>query len=77
MVLGKWAGDESGYIGEARAGGGIYYDTSSEVWNTIGHGLSEQAAKDLGWGVNENFLQTQMERGVDRIDYGVEGTGFS
>ncbi|MDT5089159.1 MAG: hypothetical protein QOG47_1866 [Mycobacterium sp.] len=77
VVLGKWAGDESGYIGEARGRGGIYYDTSSEVWNNIGHGLSEQAANDLGWEVNENFLRTQMERGVDRIDYVTEGTRFN
>ncbi len=77
VVLGKWGGDEGGYIGEARGHGGIYYDTSSEVWDNIGHGLSEQAAIDIGWEVNENFLRTQMERGVDRIDYVTEGTRFN
>jgi uncharacterized protein YukE len=77
VVLGKWAGDESGYIGEARGRGGIYYDTSSEVWNNIGHGLSKTDANDLGWEVNEHFLRTQMENGIGRIDYVVEGTNFS
>ena len=77
VVLGKWGGDESGYIGEARGRGGIYYDTSSEVWDNIGHGLSGQAANDLGWEVNESFLRTQMERGVERIDYVTEGTRFN
>jgi hypothetical protein len=77
VVLGKWGGDDGGYIGEARGRGGIYYDTSSEVWTNIGHGLSETAANDLGWEVNENFLRTQMERGVERIDYVTEGTRFN
>jgi uncharacterized protein YukE len=77
VVLGKWAGDESGYIGEARGNGGIYYDTSSEVWNNLSHGLNEVDAGDLGWDVNEHFLRSQMERGVDRIDYVVQGTRFS
>lgn len=77
VVLGKWAGDENGYIGEARRNGGIYYDTSGDVWDNIGHGLSKQAAIDLGWEVNENFLRSQMERGVARIDYVTEGTRFN
>ena len=77
VVLGKWGGDDSGYIGEARGRGGIYYDTSSEVWTNLGRGLSETAANDLGWEVNENFLRTQMERGVERIDYVTEGTRFN
>jgi uncharacterized protein YukE len=77
VVLGKWDGNESGYIGEARGHGGIYYDTSNEVWDNVGHGLSKAEANHLGWEVNENFLRSQMERGVDRIDYVVEGTAFT
>lgn len=77
VVLGKWAGDEKGYIGEARAHGGIYYDTSTEVWNNIGHGLEKPVANDLGWEVNEKYLRTQMERGVGRLDYVLNDSGFS
>jgi uncharacterized protein YukE len=77
VVLGKWNGNESGYIGEARGHGGIYYDTSTEVWDNVGQWLSKAEANHLGWEVNENFLRSQMERGVDRIDYVVKGTEFT
>ena len=77
VVLGKWNGDDSGYIGDARRHGGIYYDTSAEVWDNIGHGLSKTEGNDLGWEVNESFLRRQMERGIERIDYVVEGTKFA
>jgi uncharacterized protein YukE len=77
VVLGKFLGQEDGYIGEARGGGGIYYDTSTPVWDAIGQGLSKPEANDLGWLVNEQFLQTQMENGVGRIDYVVESSGYS
>ncbi|WP_094289459.1 hypothetical protein [Mycobacterium lehmannii] len=77
VVLGKWDGLDGGYIGEARVNGGIYYDTGPDAWNAIGYGLSKPEANALGWIVNEQFLQTQMERGVPRIDYIVEGTRFT
>ncbi|KUH81417.1 MULTISPECIES: hypothetical protein [unclassified Mycobacterium] len=77
VVLGKWAGPEDGYIGEARKNGGIYYDTGPDTWSAIGHGLSRPEADALGWQVNEQFLKTQLEGGVPRIDYVVEGTRFS
>lgn len=70
VVLGKWDGQDAGYIGEARHnGGGIYFDTGSDVWQAIGEDLSEQQAKALGWQVNEAFLEAQLERGVSRIEY--------
>lgn len=69
VVLGKWDGYEGGYIGEARANGGIYYDTGPDTWSAVGNGLSEADAKALGWQINEQFLRTQMENGVRRIDY--------
>jgi len=69
VVLGKWDGQDGGYIGEARHHGGIYFDTGPEVWDAVGRGLSEAQIKDLGWQVNEQFLQTQLERGVSRIEY--------
>ncbi|HKP39623.1 hypothetical protein [Mycobacterium sp.] len=69
VVLGKWAGMDDGYIGEARANGGIYFDTGSDTWDAIGHGLSRPDTDALGWQVNEQFLRTQMESQVGRIDY--------
>lgn len=77
VVLGKWDGLDGGYIGEARSNGGIYYDTGPDTWKAMGVGLSKPDANAVGWLVNEQFLQTQMERGIPRIDYIVEGTRFS
>lgn len=76
VVLGKWDGQEAGYIGEARGHGGIYYDTGGDTWNAIKHGLSDEQEMDLGWQVNEQFLRGQMERGVPRIEY-VLGDDYS
>ncbi|WP_163720946.1 WXG100-like domain-containing protein [Mycolicibacterium psychrotolerans] len=69
VVLGKWDGQDGGYIGEARANGGIYYDTGQEPWDSLTVGLSHEQVSDLGWQVNEEFLRTQMENGVSRIEY--------
>jgi hypothetical protein len=77
VVLGKWDGPDGGYIGEARHNGGIYYDTGGETWDAIGRGLDKPDANALGWQVNEQFLKTQLENGIPRIDYVVEGTRFS
>ena len=40
VVLGKWDGQDNGYIGEARNNGGIYFDTGDETWDAMGQGLS-------------------------------------
>jgi hypothetical protein len=77
VVLGKFYGQEDGYIGEARGQGGIYFDTSNPIWDAFRDGLSAPQANDLSWLVNEQFLRTQMENGVDRIDYVVDPSRFS
>lgn len=69
VVLGKFGGQEGGYIGEARAHGGIYYDTGPDVWAALTRGLSDTDATDLAWQANENFLRSRMEDGVPRIEY--------
>jgi hypothetical protein len=70
VVLGKWEeGYDAGYIGEARAHGGIYYDTGPETWKALAEGLSDSDKTALAWPVNEQFLRTQMENGVPRIEY--------
>ncbi len=70
VVLGGYKSNPArgfqGYIDEAKAHGGTYYSTSSDVWNTI-----QPAAKGgngRGWVVNREFLQGQMERGVQRVE---------
>jgi hypothetical protein len=40
-------------------------------------GFSTADGNALGWQVNENFLRTQMENGVPRIDYVVDPNAFS
>lgn len=69
VVLGKWAGMDDGYIGEARSNGGIYFDTGDATWNALSHGLSDEQARTVTWEVNEQFLRTQLENGVPRIEY--------
>jgi hypothetical protein len=69
VVLGKWQGNEAGYIGEAREHGGIYYDTGNPTWDAMTYGLSASDATAVAWQPNEAFLRTQMENGVPRIEY--------
>lgn len=69
VVLGKWDGQDGGYIGEARHNGGIFFDTGDDTWNAVGHGLDPSQEKALGWQVNEQFLRTQLEAGVGKIEY--------
>lgn len=69
VVLGAWDGQNGGYIGEARNNGGVYYDTGSDVWDSIGNGLDEVQVKSLGWQINEQFLRTQLASGIASIEY--------
>jgi uncharacterized protein YukE len=69
VVLGQFDGHESGYIGEARGRGGIYFDTGDATWDSMTAGLSDSEQHSLAWQVNENFLRNQMEHGVPRIEY--------
>jgi hypothetical protein len=77
LVLGRYEGVEAGYIGEARRFGGIYYDPGPAAWSTLGRGLSDEQANELGWQVNETFLRTQIERMPARIDYVLDRGQFS
>lgn len=56
VVLGKFEGQDSGYIGEARSHGGIYYDTGTPTWDSLTDGLTDWEKADLGWQVNEQFF---------------------
>jgi uncharacterized protein YukE len=69
VVLGKFNGPEGGYIGEARAHGGIYFDTGDPTWAALTQGFGEGGEKGLVWQVNEDFLRGQMESAVPRIEY--------
>ena len=69
LVLGKWDGQDGGYIGEARANGGIYFDTGDPTWDAMTYGLSDTQQRALAWQVNEHVLRSQMEVGVPRIEF--------
>jgi hypothetical protein len=69
VVLGKFDGQEAGYIGEARGHGGIYFDTGNPVWDALTHGFGQGEERGLVWQVNEQFLRGQMESGASRIEY--------
>ena len=67
VVLGRWA-ENGGYIGEARTNGGIWYETDPSFFPKLTEGLDEAVGRTKAWNVNEQFLQTQLEKGVSRID---------
>ena len=69
VVLGKWDGQQGGYIGEARGNGGIFFDTGNPAWKALAYGLDETREQAVVWPVNEQFLRTQMENHVPRIEY--------
>lgn len=77
VVLGKYEGQEAGYIGEARRYGGIYCDPGPQTLDAMTYGLDDEDANQLCWGVYEAFLRTQMERGPVRFDYVVDRRQFS
>src|SRR5690554_232251 len=67
VVLGRWA-ENGGYIQEAKDNGGVWYETESSFFSKLTNGLGEAEARAKAWSVNEQFLQSQLERGVGRID---------
>jgi len=69
VVLGRWQGQEGGYIGDARGNGGIFFDTGDPTWNMLAGGLDELDEQAVVWPVNEQFLRTCMENQIGRIDY--------
>ena len=69
VVLGKWDGQQGGYIGEARGNGGIFFDTGNPAWKALSYGLDETQEQAVVWPVNEQFLRNQMENHVPRIEY--------
>jgi len=73
VVLGRFDGQDGGYIGAARGQGGIYFDTGNRTWDALTSDLTPPASENLAWQVNEQFLRSQMEAGVPRIDYELPG----
>jgi len=67
VVLGRWA-ENGGYIGEARTNGGTWYETDSSFFPKLTEGLDETVGRTKAWNVNEQFLQSQLEKGVGRLD---------
>jgi hypothetical protein len=60
VVLGKWEAT-GGYIAEAKANGGIWYETADGVYAAAG--------KEATWATNEAFLRQQMSSGIPRIEF--------
>lgn len=67
VVLGRWA-EDGGYIAEAKENGGVWYETDPDFFSKLTDGLSESAGRSKAWQVNKQFLQSQLEKGVGRID---------
>src|SRR5262249_54205358 len=60
VVLGKWE-QVGGYIGEAQANGGVWYETANGVYQAAG--------KAATWETNQAFLQQMMEHGVPKLEF--------
>jgi len=60
VVLGKWE-QTGGYIGEAQANGGVWYETADGVYQAAG--------KQATWETNQAFLRQMMEHGVDKLEF--------
>jgi hypothetical protein len=60
VVLGKWE-QTGGYIGEAQANGGVWYETANGVYQAAG--------KQATWETNQAFLQQMMEHGVGKLEF--------
>ncbi len=60
VVLGEWI-ENGGYVAEAIKNGGIYFETADGVYDALGRN------SELAWTVNEQFLRSQLESGIDRI----------
>lgn len=67
VVLGQWK-QSGGYIAEAQRNGGIWYETTPGVYDEFTRGLSRAEARAAAWRVNEQFLESQLRQGVDRIE---------
>lgn len=76
VVLGRFGGQDGGYIGEARGNGGIYFDTGDPTWAALTDGLANSQQLGVVWPVNESFILEQMESQVSRFDYALP-SGFA
>lgn len=63
VVLGEWAKGSAGYVGDAVAKGGIYFETPEALYEALGRN------RGLAWLANEQFLRNQLEAGVRRLDF--------
>lgn len=72
VVLGAWdeAGVKDFYIRQAHPDGGIFYATGEEVWDALNDNITDLVIRrQTQWGVNQRFLQQQIDAGVPRVEY--------
>jgi hypothetical protein len=69
VVLGKFETPTTGYMGEARRNGGIYFNLRSGPHDRLVTGLSAATRRDKEWIINRAFLRQQLESGVGRFDF--------
>ncbi len=56
LIIGRYAGQNAGYIGTARAEGGLYYNTHPEVYATLKAAFGDQTG-DVAWLINQRVLE--------------------
>jgi hypothetical protein len=62
VVLGKWKGPGlGGYIDDAQAGGGVWYETPPGSFEIIG--------KEAAWETNVAFLRQQLASGIPKLEF--------
>ena len=60
--------NNSSNVKEAKSNGGVWYETEPDFFSNLTQGLSDTDARKKDWSVNEQFLQSQLESGMGRID---------
>jgi hypothetical protein len=70
VVIGIWEGNTKGFIGEAKANGGVWYQTPDTWYRKIEARLGATEGARVTWAVNQRVLQKQLEVGIaERIDF--------
>lgn len=67
VVLGRWV-EGGGYVAEAKINGGIWFEMPAATFEHLIADLPSDQARELTWSVNRQFLLTQLEKGVRRIE---------
>lgn len=70
FVLGNWISHGDGYVADARANGGVWYESHPDIYNKLEelYGKGDPRIDQTLWQINEAALQKQIDKRID-FDY--------